>query len=407
MASIEQDPASGNWRIRIYFDKKQYFRSCDTVDEGVARTILGTVEETISLLKRGRLVIPEDTEDIAEFLINGGKVTEKAPKLVRKTLKEVIDAYFAAIPSGAKEANSLLTERIHLGHFQRLLKGTTPIRAIGVPALQKYVVERSDESGIRGRKIKSGTIRKELVTFGQLWRFAKANNWVSTDYDRKAIKLPKTAEKPPFQTWEEIEAKVKAGGLTDAEVSDLWDCLFLRGKEILAFLTYVEKNGKAPWIHPALAIAAYTGARRSEIMRSECADFDFQRPMVLLREKKRERGKVTFRTVDFHDDLQTIMRKWFKEGHPGGKYTICAEANVPLTPDEADRTFETTMTGSKWAVLRGYHVLRHSFASLCAMKAVPEHTISRWMGHETEEMKKRYRHLYPEQTKRAMQKLFG
>ena len=41
------------------------------------------------------------------------------------------------------------------------------------------------------------------------------------------------------------------------------------------------------------------------------------------------------------------------------------------------------------------------------MKAVPEHTISRWMGHETEEMKKRYRHLYPEQTKRAMQKLFG
>ncbi len=76
-------------------------------------------------------------------------------------------------------------------------------------------------------------------------------------------------------------------------------------------------------------------------------------------------------------------------------------------PDDADRTFQATTAGSKWTVLRGYHVLRHSFASLCAMKAVPEHTISRWMGHETEEMKKRYRHLYPEQTKRAMQKLFG
>ena len=273
MASVERDPASGNWRIRIYFQGKQYFRSCDTTDERAARTILGTVEETIGLVKRQRLTIPDDTEDIAEFLMNGGKVTEKAQKVERKTLKEVIDAYFAAIPSGAKEANSLLTERIHLGHFQRLLKGTTPIRAIGVPALQKYVVERSDESGTRGRKIKSGTIRKELVTFGQLWRFAKANNWVSADYDRKAIKLPKTAEKPPFQTWEEIEAKIKAGGLTEAEISDLWDCLFLRGKEILAFLAYVKKSGKAPWLYPALAIAAYTGARRSEIMRSECAGF--------------------------------------------------------------------------------------------------------------------------------------
>ena len=329
MANIERDPASGNWRIRIYFQKKQYFRSCDTMEEQTARTILGTVEETIRLLKRQRLTIPDDTEDMAEFLMNGGKVTEKARRVERKTLKEVVDAYFAAIPSGAKEANSLLTEKIHLGHFQRLLKGTTLIRAIGVPTLQKYVVERSNESGTRGRKIKSGTIRKELVTFGQLWRFAKANNWVSVDYDRKAIKLPKTAEKPPFQTWEEIESKIKAGGLTEAEISDLWDCLFLRGKEILVFLTYVKENGKVPWLYPALAIAAYTGARRSEIMRSECADFDFKRPMVLLREKKRQRGKVTFRTVDFHDDLQAIMREWFKQGHPGGKYTICADGECP------------------------------------------------------------------------------
>ena len=252
MATVEQDPASGNWRIRIYFQKKQYFRSCDTTDEQTARTILGTVEETIRLVKRQRLAIPDDTEDIAEFLMNGGKVTEKSQKVERKTLKEVIDAYFAAIPSGAKEANSLLTEKIHLRHFQRLLKGTTPIRAIGVPALQKYVVERSNESGTRGRKIKSGTIRKELVTFGQLWRFAKANNWVSADYDRKAIKLPKTAEKPPFQTWEEIETKIEAGGLTEAEISDLWDCLFLRGKEILAFLAYAEEEWQGPLAIPRL-----------------------------------------------------------------------------------------------------------------------------------------------------------
>ena len=90
MATIEQDPASGNWRIRIYFEKKQYFRSCDTTDEQTARTILGTVEETNRLVKRQRLTIPDDTEDIAEFLVNGGKVTGKAQRVERKTLKEVV-----------------------------------------------------------------------------------------------------------------------------------------------------------------------------------------------------------------------------------------------------------------------------------------------------------------------------
>jgi len=55
MANIERDPASGNWRIRIYFEKKQYFRSCDTADEETARMILGTVKETIRLLKRERI----------------------------------------------------------------------------------------------------------------------------------------------------------------------------------------------------------------------------------------------------------------------------------------------------------------------------------------------------------------
>ena len=75
--------------------------------------------------------------------------------------------------------------------------------------------------------------------------------------------------------WEEIEAEVKKGGLTEEQQADLWDCLFLREKEVLTFLAYVEKNGKAPWLHPAIAIAAFTGARRSEILRSEIKDFDF------------------------------------------------------------------------------------------------------------------------------------
>ena len=39
--------------------------------------------------------------------------------------------------------------------------------------------------------------------------------------------------------------------------------------------------------------------------------------------------------------------------------------------------------GSKWQVLLGWHVLRHSFASNCAAKGVDQRLIDEWMGHQT------------------------
>ena len=196
------------------------------------------------------------------------------------------------------------------------------------------------------------------------------------------------------------------GGLTEEEKRDQWDRLFLCEKEVLDFLTFVEKHGKAPWLYPALAIAAFTGARRSEIIRSEIRDFDFARGVATVREKKRVHTKsMSYRTVDIHPHLAPILRTWFAN-HPGGKYTVCVQPNVAISPGEAIGRL-STMADSKWKVLRGWHVLRHSFASICAMKGLRESTISKWMGHETEAMKQRYRHLFPEVTKAEMGRLFA
>ncbi|MBN1908507.1 MAG: tyrosine-type recombinase/integrase, partial [Pirellulales bacterium] len=270
-----------------------------------------------------------------------------------------------------------------------------------------YVTKRSKEPGIRGRRVQPETIRKELVTFGTLRRFAKARGWCDGEIDRKAIKLPKGTEKPPFQTWKDITAIIEKGGLTEVEQRDLWDCLFLSEKEVLDFLAHVQKQGAAPWLYPAVAFAAFTGVRRSEIMRSEVRDFDFTRGIATVREKKRKQSRsLSYRTVDIHPRLAKILKGWFAN-HPGGKFTVCVQPNVPITPDEANETFEQTTANGKWDVLRGWHVLRHSFASICAMKGLRESTIGKWMGHETEAMKQRYRHLFPEVTKAEMGRLFA
>jgi site-specific recombinase XerD len=58
-------------------------------------------------------------------------------------------------------------------------------------------------------------------------------------------------------------------------------------------------------------------------------------------------------------------------------------------------------------VLRGWHVLRHSFASNAAMKGVDQRVINSWLGHQTEEMVQRYRHLFPDQERHAINLVFG
>ena len=138
-----------------------------------------------------------------------------------------------------------------------------------------------------------------------------------------------------------------------------------------------------------------------------------------IREKKGSRkNKTTFREVNIHPRLKAIMTEWFKI-HPGGVYTIVVPANLPrsrtkksqpdvLTPNQAQDHFQRVVVGSKWKVLKGWHVLRHSFCSNCARRGVPDAIIDAWMGHRGDEaIKKRYRHLFPSDKQSFMEKLFN
>ena len=58
-------------------------------------------------------------------------------------------------------------------------------------------------------------------------------------------------------------------------------------------------------------------------------------------------------------------------------------------------------------MLRGYHTLRHSFASNLARAGVDERVVDELMGHQTEEMRRRYRHFFPEQRRDAVARLFA
>jgi integrase len=222
------------------------------------------------------------------------------------------------------------------------------------------------------------------------------------------LKYPKKKQKPPFQTWEQIERAIGRGGMTDEEKKELWDSLFLSLDQIAEVLEFVRmKPNRLTFFYPLLVFVAHTGARRSEAIRSRVDDFKFDDRYVLIREKKKDQTSETFRTIPMSTVLSKVMLNYFSSGHPGGPYTLSVRNGTPMTMQNLARAFDQFFQDSKWAVLRGYHVFRHSFASNLCLKRVDERVIDDLMGHQTEVMRRRYRHLFPEVKEDAIERLFA
>src|SRR5262249_20426862 len=159
----------------------------------------------------------------------------------------------------------------------------------------------------------------------------------------------------------------------DARREALWEALYLTRPELEEFLAYVRLNGTLPWLYPMVVFAAYTGARRSELLRALASDVDLSAGTATIREKKRVVGKRSTRTAPLAPKLAEAIRDWLAV-RPDGPALFCQAEDVgrsrkrrtgptPVTKDEAHDHFKRTLAGSKWETLRGYHVLRHSFIS--------------------------------------------
>jgi integrase len=135
---------------------------------------------------------------------------------------------------------------------------------------------------------------------------------------------------------------------------------------------------------------------------------DFESDTVTLREKKRDRSReMTFRIVPMAAGLRDVLSVWVQGDHPGGPYTVCGGDGCALTRDMMASAFGIAVDCSPWQMTQGYHVLRHSFASNGALKGIDQRMIDAWMGHQTEAMRRRYSHLFPDQQKAAIQSVFG
>jgi integrase len=285
--------------------------------------------------ERGDLVVPPDA-DLLTFLISDGKLSKPAQIKMGLSPGDLFAKFLEDLPPNSLEQNTIYTIKIHLTHIKRLLGERFRIDSLSFSELQRYVDKRSADIGQRGKNISSVTIKKELTSFSAVWTWATRTSQVKFPFPNKELRYAKVDEKPPFQTWAEIQRRIDLGGLSDVETAELWEGLYLTAEEIEQALDHVEKHATIPAIYPMLALAARTGARRSEILRSEVSDFDLCAETVRLRELKRSRGTRTMRTVPLSGRLKSVIEIWLASVK--GRHTFSIDG-IPLTVDEASHYF--------------------------------------------------------------------
>lgn len=416
MAWLEQHPVAGTYQLVFRFGGVKYKRSLKTDDRQEAATRLARVEENIRLVESGRLVLPEHA-DPASFLLSDGQLNGKPKVAERLPLSKLMERYKAALPAGSLESESLRIAELHLRHFVRILGVRTMLAELALDDLQRYVLKRSSEPGKRRKAVSVGTIRKELATLTTLWNWAAQQNYVAGPLPKMGLKFPKLDEHPPFQTYTQIARQVDRGCLTATEEAELWDCLYLSSAEIDSLLLVVKDQSTYQFLHPMVLMAAHTGARRSELCRSRESDYNFEAETILIREKKRTKGRRTTRMVPMTARLKRALVRWFaeKEASP---FAFPAEHQVErvrrprfeegcVSPDQASHHLERTLAGTKWEKIRGWHIFRHSFISNCASCGVDQRMIDSWVGHQTDAMRRRYTHLFPHAQHAALAGVFA
>ncbi|HBE69321.1 MAG TPA: hypothetical protein DDW52_14335 [Planctomycetaceae bacterium] len=423
MASLQQEP-TGVYHIVFRYDRKRFKRSLETKTQSLALARLDEIEETLQLLKSGRLGIPDDQPTDAFILAAGriDQIKQKAPPPTESPrgllLEGLFTEFFASLPDDNLEPNTLRTMHTHKQHLLRILKKRFPVADLKGNDLQKYVNARSKEftqysRTVAGKKkpvkctVSATTIKKEIATFGTVWRWAATVPLLEGEFPSRGLRYPKADDKPPFQTYGEIVRQIETQSLTGSDASELWECLYLRKQEVEELLDTAEhRSYLPPYVFPMLASAAHTGARRSELLRARVADLDLTNRVLTIQEKKRVRGRRSTRRVPLSTRLAACLEKWLTT-RAAGKNLFNASDGTSLTPDKVHGGFRNAVNNSKWQVIRGWHTLRHSFISNLACDGIDQRIIDDFVGHTTEEMRRRYRHLFPHVKSSAISKVFG
>lgn len=165
-----------------------------------------------------------------------------------------------------------------------------------------------------------------------------------------------------------------------------------------------------PWFYPAVAFAAYTGARRGEVLALRWSDVNLELRSVTIARSITERMEFKStkndkaRTISMPERLCAILKthgaeqakeKLFLGAAYKGDGLVFAHADgLPVDPWNFGRAVLDCIKRAKVTPIT-LHGLRDTHASLCAQAGVPIEVISQRLGHASIGVTvERYLHVY-------------
>jgi integrase len=274
---------------------------------------------------------------------------------------------------GVKEASEITTADL-LARYQRhqktRLRPTTYERLDGIlETLKAALPERAkdisrktvaDYISTRSEDVAPGTVQKEVTVLKHALRLAV--EWELLNQNpAQGAKLPKVPEgRTRYLSPTELKASLEA----------------------------------APeWMRAPIALAAFTGMRRGELLGLRWMDVDVEGRRVYLRETK----NGALRVLPLNELALRVLVS-LPQGAPGD--ALLAGVDGQKLSVYTERLFRKLGIADA-----SFHSLRHTAASWLVMKGEDLYTVGQLLGHRTPRMTQRYAHLSPKYMAGAVGKL--
>lgn len=240
------------------------------------------------------------------------------------------------------------------GILERLRKALpTLAKEITRKTIADYILERSAQ-------VSAGTVAKEITTLKYALRLAVEWELLNVN-PAQGAKLPKQSE-----------------GRTR----------YLSPSEFKAALQAAPE-----WMRAPMALAAFTGMRRGEILGLHWKDVDLENQRVYLEQTK----NGTLRVLALNSLAVKVLNS-LQRTLPGD--LVFAAVNPSHLTVYTRRVF-----ASVGIVDASFHSLRHTAASWLVMEGVDLYAVGQILGHKTPRMTQRYAHLSPGYMAVAVNKL--
>jgi integrase len=399
--------------VRFRYAGRSFKRTLETDSRTAAEYKQRQIDTFLDGLKGGHEDIPKGL-DTGAYIVSLGSnqvpVTaepSKTPDFEAQqtlTVESVIERYIK-LRSRVNEESYLYTQRCHLGRFSRYLKSQN------VESLVDVTESTLDDflwGCLEGKK--ASTKQGYRASLIQFFKWLVKQQEIVSSPARSIETIPPDSEHLEFWSTDQIDAYAREHQFDDQSVRRHWQRVYYTKEQVHEIINLVCARAFHPTVCLLHAIPAYTGCRRGEALKLLHSDINLDGGFITFQSKKQSRSmRVTKRRVPILPELRQLLisqipliRNKFTSGGNSEIVLRHPLTGNEINPNQSNRLFNTVLRGThleaegdpRWYKLR-FHTYRHSFISNLACAGTDQRLIDEWVGHTTEAMRQRYRHLFP------------